>query len=239
MRSSFAVPGLCLLSGLVSGCFGGDADGNGDGVAPGGRARITTDTVFYEGAFQLSGTVTFAEGLPAGTRIQLNLAEATDFTSGALDTGNELTNETVHGYATQVDWTIEDIAAGSYLVALSAELSGDGWIGEGDQGGYYGGTAEAPAQYQSEAQVIEVTSSLSALDFGAGPMRCKAHWGGACAADEDCRGASCEYDSGLRTTLTSGKCSASVCETPASSCEPFGTSGDAGTMVESDCFGGP
>jgi hypothetical protein len=224
---------LGLLAASLTACNGGD-DGDGGGASD----EVTADTNFFEGPYDIGGTVTFASPLPSGTRVQLNLTEATDFVFGALDSGNELSNFTISPAASQVRWTITGIAAGSYLVALSAELSGDGWIGEGDQGGYYAGTIEQPAQLAEDAQVIEVSGTLTNLDFGAGPIQCKAHWGDACSTDDDCRGASCVYDSGLRAAVAPGKCTAGACEAPSASCEPFGD-GESGMLEENDCFGGP
>ncbi len=227
-RSSLLLLGL--FTAFISGCGGdGDAQGAGDSVS--------LEPHFFEGPYELSGTVTFASTLPEGTLVQLNLAEATGFPSGALDFGNELRNQKVTATNT-VGWTIEHISAGSFTVALSAELSGDGWIGEGDQGGYYGGTVEQPAQYEVDAAVIEVSGTMSGLDFGAGPMQCKAHWGDPCEMDDDCRGIKCNYDSGASSTRGPGVCTAGVCEPPLDGCVPLAAGESGGTPEEPGCFGG-
>ena len=226
MRSSSLL--LAMVAFGVSACGGGEDE----------AADITLEPKSLPGSFQLSGTVTFASTLPSGTRLQLSVTEPNDAQAGALDSSDEVAERPSSSSTNQVSWSIDDIGAGSYLVALSADLSGDGSIGEGDQGGYYRGTTTQPAQYQIEATVIAVTSSRDALDFGAGSMRCKVHWGAACAADADCRGASCVYSSGLRTAQTPGKCSAGACETPVATCGPVLGSAP-GSLVEANCFGGP
>lgn len=234
MRSRSAVASFCALVSVLPACNGGDGDGGGSG-----SGQLALEPVFFEGPHRLTGTVTFASPIPSGTHLQLNLTEYSDFAGGALDTGNELRNHRLSSSVTEISWSIDHIAAGTYWVAVSADTSGDGWIGEGDQGGYYASTTESPFQLREEATPIEVSGSMTDLDFGAGPIRCLAHWGEACEADADCRGASCVYDSGLRATEASGQCTAGVCETPVGSCEPFGGDGAPGTLEESDCFGGP
>jgi|GEM_PF-2417076 len=223
--------GICFVTGLASaGCSSSGDDG--------GVTQLELTTRFFAGSYELSGTVTFAQPVPKGTRMQLMLTEVTGFPSGGLSMGNEAANQTLGSASAGIPWAVHSIAAGEYWVSVAADINQSNWIDEGDSGGYYGGTTEQPIQLQAKATKITVTStSLSNLDFGAGPIRCLAQWGDSCTEDSDCRGASCAYPNSMRVAAVAGSCADTVCATPSHECPEF--SGAAGTLEPSDCFGGP
>ena len=201
-----------------------------------GTTRLDLTTHFFEGSYELSGTVTFNEPLAKGTIVQLILTEATSHPSGGLNMGNEMVNRAMASVGAEIPWAIHSIGAGDYWVAVSADLDHSNWMDEGDSGGYYDGTPEHPIQLQAQATKITVTNaSISNLDFGAGPYQCLANWGDPCNEASDCRGASCSYPSSLRVSASEGNCVNNVCATPSDVCPEL--SGSAGTLVPSECFG--
>lgn len=202
-----------------------------------GATRLELTTRVFEGAYELSGTVTFNEPLAKGTTVQLMLTEVTDFPMGGLNMGNEMINRPMAGASAEIPWAIHSIAAGDYWVAVSADLDHSNRMDEGDSGGYYDGTPEQPIQLQAKATKITITNaSLSNLDFGAGPYQCLANWGEHCTEASDCRGASCSYPNSTRISKSTGSCVNNVCATPTDACPEL--SGSAGTLVPSECFGG-
>jgi hypothetical protein len=203
-----------------------------------GATRLDLTTHFFEGSYELSGTVTFNQTLAKGTTVQLMLTEVTNYPSGGLNMGNEMVNRAMASAGAEIPWAIHSIGAGDYWVSVSADLNHSNWMDEGDSGGYFDGTPEHPIQLQAKATKITITNaSLSNLDFGAGAYQCLANWGEHCSEDGDCRGASCSYPDSLRVSASSGSCVDTVCATPSDDCPEL--SGSAGTLVPSECFGGP
>jgi hypothetical protein len=223
-------PFLCglLALGLLGACGGGD---------DGGGADLSLTPELQKGSYDLTGTVSLATPFTAATRVSLLLTNA-EFgaTSARLTAANAFENQTVGGGKSQLTFAVRGIKAGKYLISVVADTSMDGVIGEGDVGGYYGGTAAQPATYGKDAQVVTVVDrSLEGLDFGIGPVVCKAKVGQTCATDDDCRGTVCTQASGARFTTTANACDATK-KCALNSCT-LGTT--PGTPSEAGCFGSP
>jgi hypothetical protein len=233
-RKVLAMKLRLLLTGLafLSACSGSDD-------AETSKSSLELTSRFFTGDYELSGKVTFSAPLAKGTGLQMILTEAEGVSAGGLNMGNEIVNgRMATAGGTEVDWAVHAIEPGDYWVSIAADTSGNNTIGEGDLGGYYAGTVAQPLQFQATATTIRVTNtSLTNLDFGAGPVKCLARWGSSCSSDADCRGGSCAYPSSLRVTAASGSCSGGVCATPTTSCRDM--SGSAGTLQPAQCFGDP
>jgi hypothetical protein len=217
------LPPLMVLS-LLGAC---GSDGDGDAASN----HLTLDA--RRGSHELTGTVTMPAGFPASRAFlaikdvspafkdSSNLASANAFSTGKVGASGTLT------------YTIKGVEDGDYLVSVVLDTSGDGEPSEGDLGGYFGGTGEAPAYYGAQAALVTVQgASQGGLDFGIGAVPCKKKYGEACTAHSDCRGTKCQNSSGgTLKDLNAPSCSAASSTCAATDC------GSGYLALESGCFG--
>jgi hypothetical protein len=226
---------LACSDGSGSGGPSGDGGGGGGGGGTGDTLTFTSD--LYSGSFEVRGTIALARPLPAGTRVAMLLTDASrDISRKTLTSANEFENKTLSGERSTLPYVLKGLKPGKYLFGIAADTSGDGAIGEGDVGGYNGGTAEAPALYGSAAKVITVAdANLEGVDFGVGAVTCKAKVGAACTKDEDCRGTTCTAPTGFKLATSNAACPPSTQKCQLSNCESVDPSAQAS---EGGCFGG-
>jgi hypothetical protein len=146
------------------------------------------------GNLAVTGTITLAVPAPAGTLIVLVVDQ---FSAGTPPPGppgnNNLANVSVvvTSPTTSIGYELQNLEPGDYLVGAFADLVADVVAGEGDEAGFFSGTAASPAFLSSTATRLTITASQDGLNFGIGPVVCLAKPGEACQVDSDCRGIDC------------------------------------------------
>jgi hypothetical protein len=191
------------------------------------------------GNLTVTGTITLAVPAPAGTLIVLVVDQFSAGTPppGPPDSANLATvSVSVTSPTTSIGYELQNLEPGDYLVGAFADLVADVVAGEGDEAGFFSGTAASPAFLSSAATRLTITASQDGVDFGIGPVVCLAKPGEACQVDSDCRGINCLHADGSKTP---GQDSGATCDTTNHICAPLSSASCAsGTTEPASCFGG-
>jgi hypothetical protein len=174
----------------------------------------------------VTGTITLAVPAPAGTLIVLVVDQFSAGTPPPGPPGNTESGERlfvrVASPTTSIGYELQNLEPGDYLVGAFADLDfvpSDGLVpNEGDEAGFFSGTAASPAFVSSTATRLTITASRDGVDFGIGPVVCLAKPGEACQVDSDCRGVICADPDGSKGP---GPESAKACDTTSHTCLPL------------------
>jgi len=191
------------------------------------------------GNLAVTGTISLAVPAPAGTLIFLVVDQ---FSTGTPPPGPpfgaNLANVSVRvaSPTTSIGYELQNLEPGDYLVGAFADLVADLVPGEGDEAGFFSGTATSPAFVSSTATRLTITASQDGVDFGIGPVVCLANPGEACQVDSDCRGINCLQADGSKIP---GQDSGATCDTTNHTCAPLSSASCASGVTEpASCFGG-
>ena len=198
----------------------------------------------------VTGTITLAVPAPAGTLIVLVVDQFSAGTPPPGPPGNtNLANGSVRvaSPTTSIGYELQNLEPGDYLVGAFADLVADLVPSDGDEAGFFSGTAASPAFVSWTATRLTITASRDGVDFGIGPVECLAKPGEACQVDSDCRGIICSLADGSKTELIKqdaagffGPDSGATCDTTNHICAPLSgaSCGSGATAQAANCFGG-